>query len=137
MEGRTMAANKELIKVDKEKQNEWDEALQKEAWVTPVVDIFETDDDYFLVVDMPGVSRENIKLKLENGNLVIMGRINYEKVINKSYIMQERNIGNFYRDFKISDSIYHDKIEARYENGQLLVRLPKDEKIKPKNIEIK
>jgi len=132
-----MAANKELIKVEKEKQNEWEEALQKEAWVTPVVDIFETDDDYFLVVDMPGVSRENIKLKLENGNLVIMGRINYEKVINKNYIMQERNIGNFYREFKISDSIYHDKIEARYENGQLLVRLPKDEKIKPKNIEIK
>ncbi len=132
-----MAANKELIKVEKEKRNEWEEALQKEAWVTPVVDIFETDDDYFLVVDMPGVSRENIKLKLENGNLVIMGRINYEKVINKNYIMQERNIGNFYREFKISDSIYHDKIEARYENGQLLVRLPKDEKIKPKNIEIK
>ncbi|NOX16702.1 MAG: Hsp20/alpha crystallin family protein [Chlorobi bacterium] len=132
-----MTANKELIKVEKEKQNEWEEALKKEAWVTPVVDIFETDDDYFLVVDIPGVSRENIKLKLENGNLVIMGRINYEKVINKTYIMQERNIGNFYREFKISDSIYHDKIEARYENGQLLVRLPKDEKIKPKNIEIK
>ncbi len=132
-----MAANKELIKVEKEKQNEWEEALNKEAWVTPVVDIFETDDDYFLVVDMPGVSRDNIKLKLENGNLVIMGRINYDKVVNKNYIMQERNIGNFYREFKISDSIYHDKIEARYENGQLLVRLPKDEKIKPKNIEIK
>ncbi|MDF1610595.1 MAG: Hsp20/alpha crystallin family protein [Stygiobacter sp.] len=115
----------------------WDEALEKESWVAPLIDIYETDDDFFLNAYMPGVKKEDVKIKLEDGNLVIMGRIDYEETINKKYVLQETVLGNYYRRFKISDSIDETKIDAKLENGILNVKLPKHERVKPRTIEIK
>ncbi|MCX7875319.1 MAG: Hsp20/alpha crystallin family protein [Melioribacteraceae bacterium] len=115
----------------------WDEALEKESWVAPLIDIYETEDDFFLNAYMPGVKKEDVKIKLEDGNLVIMGRIDYEDTINKKYVLQETVLGNYYRRFKISDSIDESKIDAKLENGILNVKLPKHERVKPRTIEIK
>lgn len=115
----------------------WDEALEKESWIAPLVDIYETMDDYFLTAQMPGVKKEDVKIKLEEGNLVIMGRIDYENSIGNKYVLKETEIGNFYRRFKISDSVDETKIDAKLENGILNVKLPKHDRLKPKTIEIK
>lgn len=130
-----MTENKEMLEV--KESNSWDEAFENESWIAPVVDIFETEDDYFLEAKMAGVSKDNIKIKLEDGNLLIMGRINYEDTLNRKYVMKETEIGNYYRKFKLSNSINEENIEAYMENGLLNVRLPKHERIKPKTIEIK
>ena len=42
----------------------WDEALERESWIAPLVDIYETQDDYFLSAQMPGVKKEDVKMKL-------------------------------------------------------------------------
>lgn len=115
----------------------WDEALEKESWVAPLIDIYETEDDFFLNAYMPGVKKEDVKIKLEDGNLVIMGRIDYDETVNKKYVIQETVLGNYYRRFKISDSIDETKIDAKLENGILNIKLPKHERVKPKTIEIK
>ncbi|MBI5807789.1 MAG: Hsp20/alpha crystallin family protein [Ignavibacteriales bacterium] len=115
----------------------WDEALEKESWVAPLIDIYETEDDFFLNAYMPGVKKEDVKIKLEDGNLVIMGRIDYDETVNKKYVLQETVLGNYYRRFKISDSIDETKIDAKLENGILNIKLPKHERVKPKTIEIK
>lgn len=115
----------------------WDEALERESWIAPLVDIYETQDDYFLSAQMPGVKKEDVKIKLEEGNLVIMGRIDYELNVNNKYVLKETEIGNFYRRFKISDSVDETKIDAKLENGVLNVKLPKHDRLKPKSIEIK
>jgi HSP20 family protein len=86
---------------------------------------------------MPGVKKEDVKIKLEDGNLVIMGRIDYDETVNKKYVLQETVLGNYYRRFKISDSIDETKIDAKLENGILNIKLPKHERVKPKTIEIK
>ena len=130
-----MTENKEMLEV--RESNSWDEALENESWIAPVVDIYETEDDYFLVAKMAGVSKDNIKIKLEDGNLVMMGRINYEDVINRKYVLKETETGNYYRKFKLSNNINEENIEANMENGLLSVRLPKHERVKPKTIEIK
>ena len=114
----------------------WDEALEREKWVTPAVDIFETDDVYFLNVNMPGVSKENIKIKLEDDSLVVMGRINYDEVKNRKYVLKETRFGNFYRKFNISNSVDVEKIDAKMENGTMVLTLPKHERVKPRSIEI-
>jgi len=114
-----------------------DEALERESWIAPLVDIYETQDDYFLSAQMPGVKKEDVKIKLEEGNLVIMGRIDYELNVNNKYVLKETEIGNFYRRFKISDSVDETKIDAKLENGVLNVKLPKHDRLKPKSIEIK
>jgi len=115
----------------------WDEALEKESWVAPLIDIYETEDDFFLNAYMPGVKKEDVKIKLEDGNLVIMGRIDYDETVNKKYVLQGTVLGNYYRRFKISDSIDETKIDAKLENGILNIKLPKHERVKPKTIEIK
>lgn len=131
-----MAENKELISV-KDKTQDWEKILETEAVVAPFADIYETNDDYILSANLPGVARDNVKLKLEEGSLSIFGRINYESLANRKYILNENEIGNYYRKFKISNSIDESKIEARFENGQLVVKLPKHDRIKPRTIEIK
>lgn len=129
-----MVENKEKITVDSGKS--WDESLEKESWVAPLADIYETADEYFLVANMPGSSKDNIKIKLEEESLIIMGRINYENVKKRKYVLKETELGNYYRKFNIADSINESKIDATYENGQLIVKLPKHERVKPKTIPI-
>ena len=126
---------KALTTID-EKRN-WEEALERESWAAPMVDIYETNDDYFLIANMPGVSKEDVKVKLEDGDLVIMGRVNFLGELRRKYLMKEIDSSNYFRKFKISDSVDKDKIDAKLENGRLLVYLPKLERVKPKTIEIK
>jgi len=130
-----MIDNKEMVEVKTKKS--WEEALEKESWVAPLIDIYETEDDFFLIAQMPGVSKDNVKIKIEDEHLVIMGRIDYDSSLNRKYVLTETEIGNFYRRFKISDSIDKSKIDAKLENGVLQVKLPKHERVKPKTIEIK
>lgn len=130
-----MTDNKEMVEVKDKKS--WDEALENEPWVAPLVDIYETADDYYLTANIPGVSKENVKIKLEDGFLVIMGRVNLDEAKNRKYVLNEIEEGNYYRRFKISDSIDEQKIDAKLENGVLTVKLPKHERVKPKSIEIK
>jgi len=130
-----MTDNKEVVEINNKRS--WDEALEKESWIAPLVDIFETEDNYFLTAQLPGVSKEDVKIKLEEGHLVIMGRINFSDTFDRKYILKETETGNFYRRFKIADSIDESKIDAQLENGTLNVKLPKHERVKPKTIEIK
>ncbi|MEW6701688.1 MAG: Hsp20/alpha crystallin family protein [Bacteroidota bacterium] len=130
-----MTENKEMVEVKTKKS--WEESLEKESWVAPLIDIYETADDYFLTAQMPGVSKDNVKIKLEEGHLVIMGRIDYDETLNRKYVLKETETGNFYRRFKISESIDEQNIDAKLESGVLNVKLPKHERVKPKTIEIK
>lgn len=129
--------NKDLISVKETEHASIDHILENEAHVAPLTDIYETDDEFVLVANMPGVSRENIHLKLEDTSLLIFGKINYQEAVKRNYILNESDIGNYYRRFNISKSIDETRIEALYENGQLIVKLPKHDRVKPRTIMIK
>ena len=131
-----MSDNKDLVAV-KEKEQNWEEVLETEAVVAPFVDIYETEDNFVLTANMSGVTRDNVKLKLEEGSLSIFGKVNYDDLKKRKYILNENEIGNYYRKFRISKSIDESKIEAHFENGQLTVKLPKHDRIKPRTITIK
>lgn len=120
----------------KEEQKSWLNLLESQRSVTPLVDIYETDNDFVLVANLPGVSKENIHLKLEENALSIFGKINYEETINRKYLLNENIIGNYFRRFRLSNSIDQSKIDAKYEDGQLIINLPKHERIKPRTINI-
>lgn len=129
-----MIDNRAIVKI--ETKQDWDEAIENESWIAPKTNIFETNENYFLIADMPGVSRDNIRVELEGDSLLIMGRINYQHLISREFVLQENEFGNFYRKFNLSDSVNSEKIDAKFENGQLEIRLPKHEKVKAKIIEI-
>lgn len=129
-----MNENKEIVNVEQQNQQAWEESFENSPWILPVVDVVETNDSYELTANFPGVSRENIKISIEEGQLIIMGR-NQRKSDGK-YLLKESRTGNYYRKFNLSDGIDTDKISAKFESGQILVSLPKHERIKPKEITI-
>ena len=128
--------NKEMIPVKENINNSIDELLEKQNYISPRVNIYETNDEFVLVANMAGVLRDDLKVKVEKDSLTMFGKIDYDKQTNKNYILKELEIGNYYRTFNISDSVNQEKIEAKYDNGQLVVSLPKNEKIKPRKIDI-
>ncbi len=129
-----MTESKEMVEV--KETDSWEEAIEKESWVAPLVDIYETNDEYAINAFMPGVSKENIKIKLEDESLVLMGRIDYDAAQERKYTLNESQLSNYYRKFKITDGIDAEKISGNLENGVLKVMLPKHDRIKPKTIEI-
>ena len=131
-----MSDNKEMVSI-KEKTQDWEHVLGTEAVVAPLVDIFETENDFVMTVNLPGVTRDDVKIKLEEGSLSIFGKVNYDELTKRKYILNENEVGNYFRKFRISKSIDESKIEARFENGQLIVKLPKHDRIKPRTITIK
>lgn len=144
MEDKNMSDNNETLNVNAQQDYftandeivSWEQAVENERSYSPFVDIYETQDDFILVANMPGVAKENVRLKYEDGSLVIFGRVNPDNN-RKKYLLKENGTGNYYRKFKIADSIDDSKIEAKYENGQLVVKLPKQERLKPRTINIK
>ena len=131
-----MSENKEIIAVKELNYNSIDEILRRENNVQPATDIYENNDEYVLIANMPGVSRSEIQVKVIDESLIVFGRINYNEALNKDYILNENEIGNYFRKFKIADSIEKAKISAKYDNGQLIVNLPKSEKVKARTIDI-
>ena len=83
------------------------------------------------------MTKKKQEQKIEEGDLIIMGRINFKDEMSRKYILKEIDSSNFYRKFKLSESVDEEKIDAKLENGRLTIHLPKVERVKPKTIEIK
>lgn len=91
-------------------------------------DIKEHDDKYELIVDLPGFGKENIKMHIEDGYLVINAKTNSnndEKSKNGKYIRKERYYGECSRKFYIGDNVIEEDIKANFKNGTLDIEIPK------------
>ena len=104
---------------------------------TPKADIFETAEEYILEAEMPGVDKDNVDVKLEDGVLNVIGRVQPTPLTGYKKIYSEYEIGNFERAFELTDQIDVDKVRATMKDGVLHLTLPKRESIKPKRIEVK
>jgi HSP20 family protein len=115
-----------------------DRNLKTSAW-WPRVDITEEDDAYRIHADMPGIDKNEIKISVEDNKLTIAGEKKEEKRDAKKdrFYHYERSYGAFSRSFNLPDHVDHEHIEARYRNGVLEVTLRKNERAKPKAIDIK
>lgn len=110
--------------------------IKDEPFVSPLVSVFEDNNNYFLTANLPGVKKENIQIKIEKENLVIVGKVNFEELVERKYIFRETPIANYYRKFHLAEIIDSTKIEANFSDGVLLIKLPKVESIKPREINI-
>ncbi|PIQ61404.1 MAG: heat-shock protein [Bacteroidetes bacterium CG12_big_fil_rev_8_21_14_0_65_60_17] len=113
-----------------------EDADQNVSW-TPHLDVLETEDAYVLEMDVPGVSRDDIQINLQDGVLTVSGeRASREVSENDNVVRVERHAGRFFRSFRLPKKINEQKIEARHENGVLMVTLPKVEESKPRKIKV-
>ena len=105
-------------------------------YFTPAADIYETKDDFVVVMDMPGVGKDDLNVTVEENELGILGKVNDKLGEGKNFVRREYRIGDYRRKFSLSNVIDRDKVNARLENGVLTLALPKSERIKPREIKI-
>jgi len=99
---------------------------QRSSELAPRCDILERKDDYVIYAELPGVPRDQVKVRYENGLLTLSGEKKiHEKHDDDRFYKVERTCGSFSRSFRIGDEIDSNKINAKYEDGVLAVFLPK------------
>lgn len=110
--------------------------LTVSEWL-PAVDITEDEKEYLIKADLPEVNKEDVKVTLDNGMVMIRGERKFEKdEKNKKYHRIERSYGTFMRSFTLPSDADSGQISAEFKDGLLQVRLAKCEDKKPKQIEV-
>ncbi len=108
------------------------------SYLTPAVDIAEQEHAYVVKAELPGVSKDDVKITVESNILTIHGEKKQEETVKgDNYQRVERSYGSFQRSFKLPETVKTDMIDAIYKDGILTVTLPKAEEAKPKQIEVK
>lgn len=112
--------------------------LGREVSFSPTCDVEETPSHFLLTMDLPGVSKENIKVEFNENQLKICGEKKKERKEEtaQSYF-SERSYGRFERVFHLGENVKTDKIEANFEDGVLRVAIPKKEESLAKTQTIK
>jgi HSP20 family molecular chaperone IbpA len=132
-----MAAQQELQVQQKREVDKAQEPTTPMRAFLPTADIFETEDALTVILEMPGVDRDNIEISVENGMLTVEGKINFKKYEGLQPIYSEYNIGPYRRTFRLSSRVAQDQIRAEMRDGVISLVLPKAEEAKPRRIEVR
>jgi HSP20 family protein len=107
----------------------------RERNLRPPVDIYETSEGLVLMADLPGVTKEGLQVHVDGDLLTISGKASH--AVPGDVIYREYELANFYRQFELNEEIDREKIGAELKHGVLVLHLPKAEKAKPKQIEVR
>ena len=114
-----------------------DAEVESAASFAPRTNVAETDEQYEVTMDLPGLKSENVQIEFQDDTLVVFGE--HQEVAEeqgKKFHRVERTSGKFHRSVTLPDTVNRDKISADFSEGVLTVTLPKSEAVKPKQIEI-
>ena len=111
-----------------------DERYAPAHTLAPLVDVYETDDMYVLLADMPGVTPEGLDVLAERDSLTIRGRVD-RAAAEPDY--REFELADYYRVFSLSEDLEADKVAATLRDGVLRVEIPKSPRVTPKKIQVR
>lgn len=105
----------------------------------PALDVTETEDEYRVRADLPGVKKDDLDISVQDGVLTINAQTKYEDEETKDnrVIRQERRYGKFVRSMRLGDAVDVGKIKADYKDGVLNLVLPKAEEVRPRRIDVR
>ena len=106
----------------------------QERYMQPPVDIYEADEGLVLLADLPGVSPDDLKVRLEDGILTIQATAKH--LVDAEPIYREFELYNFFRQFELSEQVDQERITASINHGVLRLYLPRVEKAKPREIPV-
>jgi HSP20 family molecular chaperone IbpA len=132
----TMAASQELSVRDKKELVSKEEKTVPGRYYIPYADIHETEDALTVVMEVPGVERNDVNVALENDVLQVDGRIDFTKYESMEPVYTEYNVGHYTRSFTLSNKIDQDRISAQLDDGVLTLTLPKVKEAQPRRISI-
>jgi len=120
---------KEMQDIMTEMEREFN-AMRKEYtqdYKMPLVDIYETDEELVLLIELPGVKKEDIVLNVSSNAIEVSAELTEEKEEKvKRYHKKERIIRRYYRNITLPVKVSTEDVRAKYENGMLVVRLKKE-----------
>jgi HSP20 family protein len=132
----TVMADQEIQASEKrELTPEKGELTHEGLYFTPAVDIYETEKELVLLADMPGVDVDGLDIDLEDNTLSIIGKIGAEEPEGEG-LLTEYRLGNYFRNFSLTDVVDQSRISATLSDGVLKLTLPKAEKTVPRKIPI-
>jgi HSP20 family molecular chaperone IbpA len=132
-----MATRQELqVQQKRELENKEESTIPARVFLPPA-DIYETNDALNVVVEMPGVEKSSVDIRVEDGVLKIDGRLDFSKYQGLQPLYTEYNVGHYSRSFRLSSKIDQNKIAAELKDGVLALVLPKVEEAKPRTIQVK
>lgn len=115
----------------------WDsEELSNRRWM-PATDIRETSDSYEVVAELPGMTKDEVDITLENNVLTLSGERRFEREKERdNFHRLERSYGTFARSFTLPRNVDSDKVDAKFDDGVLTLTIPKVAEARPRKIAI-
>jgi HSP20 family protein len=105
---------------------------------SPAMDLSETEESFRILLDLPGIRREDVEITYEDGTLKISGeRRSEQHEKNGRFHRAERWQGRYFRALTLGPNVDPDGISASFEDGVLNIAVPKPEQVKPRRIEIR
>ena len=131
-----MASRQELQVQKKREQETREESTIPARVFVPSADIYETQDALTVILEMPGVEKSNVDVRVEDGVLSVLGKLDLSKYQGLQPLYIEYNVGHYSRSFQLSSKVDQSKIAAELKDGVLSLTLPKVEQAKPRTIEV-
>ena len=118
----------------------FNDSLADQSWATQFdthleVDVTESEDEYVLTANIPGVEAEDVSVKLEDQIVSISADMSTEDEQN-GYLVRERRVGKYNRNLRLGSKFEHDKVKAVVKNGVLTLSIPKATESKPRSVEV-
>ncbi|MDJ0942298.1 MAG: Hsp20/alpha crystallin family protein [Kiloniellales bacterium] len=121
---------------EKKELVEKEEMTVPARYYVPYTDIFETENALTVVMEMAGVTKDNVSIEIENDVLKVEGRIDFSDYAEMQPVYTEYNVGHYSRKFGLPAKVDREKISADIDDGVLTLTLPKAEEAKPRKITI-
>ena len=131
-----MSGNQELTVREKQEVAKQEEKTTPGRYYVPAADIFETEDALTLMLEMPGVSKNNVDVEIENDVLRVDAKIDFSAYKDIEPVYTEYNVGHYARAFTLSNKIDRAAIRADLEDGVLTLTLPKAKEALPRRIAV-
>jgi len=132
-----MASKQEIQLHQKRELEKKEETTVPTRMFAPTTDIYETKDGLNVVLEMPGVDKKSVDVRVEDGVLKVEGRLDFSKYQGLQPLYTEYNVGHYARSFRLSGKIDQSKIAAELKDGVLSLVLPVAEEAKPRTIQVK
>jgi len=108
-----------------------------DEWYVSAADIFEYENEVIIEMDMPGVNKDDVDMKLKDNEIVVTGHVIHAEDRDDKVLYREYDEGHFHRHFVLNDTIDRDKISSVMADGVLRIVLPKKKAYKQRQIEVK
>ena len=131
-----MASKQELQVAQKRELEKKEETTIPTRIFVPSADIYETKNGLNVVLEMPGVDKNSVDIRVEDDVLKVDGKLDFSKYQGLQPLYTEYNVGHYTRSFAISNKIDRDQISAHMEDGVLTLTLPKLKEVQPRRIAV-